>query len=370
LVLDFGRGQEWITPGGYKFRFQEDGNLVLYDPQGNPTWATGTMNTGANRFVVQTDGNVVLYEGNTPLWATDTYGNPGAYFAIQSDGNLVVYASSGKALFSTDTVGGRVQTHTAAWDWQKKHTPPTKSGYVNSNVGSYPLSFRADAYVGATIIGKLSQGTSLKILKSVTGGGYTTPRGSHRDDWYQVEVNGKKGYVAAYYVSEGSSNGGGGNNGNEPDLHSNPTISNPLKGFSHPLKGQGPLTQGWNTDFSHKGSSAYAMDFDAFFGAPVYAMRSGTVIKVISHFADDGRNDPAWANRANLVYIDHGNGYVSRYLHLKQSSVVVREGDRVNAGQKIAEQGNSGWSTDSHLHVAVHNAQGNSVPFEIPGINP
>ena len=240
----------------------------------------------------------------------------------------------------------------------------SKPGHVNSSIG---LNFRRSPSLSGARISTLPNGTNLTILETVSGDAYQP---DNRTDWYKVKVGDTVGYVAAYYVKEGSNSGGDGNPGNEPDLHSNPTISNPLKGFSHPLKGQGPLTQGWNTDFSHNGSSAYAMDFDAFFGAPVYAMRSGTVIKVISHFADDGRNDPAWANKANLVYIDHGNGYVSRYLHLKQSSVVVREGDRVNAGQKIAEQGNSGWSTDSHLHVAVHNAQGHSVPFEIPGINP
>jgi murein DD-endopeptidase MepM/ murein hydrolase activator NlpD len=157
---------------------------------------------------------------------------------------------------------------------------------------------------------------------------------------------------------------------NEPPLHSNPTESNPLKGFSHPFKGAGTLTQGWKTTFSHKGSSAYAMDFDRYFGAPVYAMRSGKVISVIENFDDNGRNDPSLGNKANLVFIQHDNGYVSRYLHLKKNSVSVQVGDSVSAGQQIAEQGNSGWSTASHLHVAIHKGSGSSVPFEIPGVNP
>ncbi|MBE9126923.1 MULTISPECIES: S8 family serine peptidase [unclassified Coleofasciculus] len=88
----------------------------------------------------------------------------------------------------------------------KPNPSPTKSGVVNSKVGSISLNFRADSYVGATIIGSLSKGTSLKILKSVTGGSYTTPTGSSRNDWYQVEANGKKGYVAAYYVDVTSDN--------------------------------------------------------------------------------------------------------------------------------------------------------------------
>ncbi|MGD2180498.1 S8 family serine peptidase [Lusitaniella coriacea] len=77
--------------------------------------------------------------------------------------------------------------------------PPAKPGVVNSKVGSDPLNFRVDSYVGANIIDKLSSGTSLKILKSTVGGSYNPGTGS-RNDWYQVEVNGQTGYVAAYYV--------------------------------------------------------------------------------------------------------------------------------------------------------------------------
>ncbi|MFB2970221.1 S8 family serine peptidase [Aerosakkonema sp. BLCC-F183] len=121
--LNFSRGQQWITSTGYKFIFQNDGNLVLYNPQRKPIWATGTEGTGADRFSVQADGNVVLYDRNKPVWATDTWGNSGAYFAIQNDGNLVVYFSNGKALFDTGTYGGRTGTVTASPDWLKKHTP-------------------------------------------------------------------------------------------------------------------------------------------------------------------------------------------------------------------------------------------------------
>jgi subtilisin-like proprotein convertase family protein len=72
-------------------------------------------------------------------------------------------------------------------------------GIVNSKVGSLPLNFRSDAYVGASIIGKLSEGTLLKVLQSVTGGSYQTDTGL-RNDWYKIEVDGKTGYVAAYYI--------------------------------------------------------------------------------------------------------------------------------------------------------------------------
>lgn len=83
-----------------------------------------------------------------------------------------------------------------------------KPGYVNSNVGGVNLRLRTQASTTAGVITTLSQGTKLKILRSVKGGTYSTTSGN-RNDWYEVEVNGKRGYVAAYYVNEGSNNNSG-----------------------------------------------------------------------------------------------------------------------------------------------------------------
>ena len=50
---------------------QGDGNLVLYDATGYPTWNTGTGGFGVYPyvFVVQTDANLVIYDANnSPIW--------------------------------------------------------------------------------------------------------------------------------------------------------------------------------------------------------------------------------------------------------------------------------------------------------------
>ena len=74
--------------------------------------------------------------------------------------------------------------------------------------------------------------------------------------------------------------------------------------------------------------------------APVLAAAGGVVVTQEVH--------PAYGN---LVEVDHGNELITRYAHV--SRFLVKKGDLVKRGQRIAEVGTTGRSTGPHLHFEV-----------------
>ena len=54
----------------------------------------------------------------------------------------------------------------------------------------------------------------------------------------------------------------------------------------------------------------------------------------------------------NCIFLDHGHGVISAYLHL--SSLLVKEGDFVNKGQVIGKVGSTGIASGPHLHWGMY----------------
>ena len=98
---------------------------------------------------------------------------------------------------------------------------------------------------------------------------------------------------------------------------------------------------GWRIDpFSGQRAFHEGIDFMAEHGTGIVAAAGGVVVYSDFH--------PQYGN---MVEIDHGNDLVSRYAHA--SKLLVKAGDVVLSGARIAEVGRTGRSTGTHLHFEV-----------------
>ena len=107
------------------------------------------------------------------------------------------------------------------------------------------------------------------------------------------------------------------------------------------------------------------------FGQPVLAPADGVVVRVRDR-ARDHRSRNSWAGigylliegmarealgpgriLGNHIVLNLGNGVYAALGHLRHDSARVKAGDTVRAGQHIADCGNSGNSTEPHLHVQL-----------------
>lgn len=99
---------------------------------------------------------------------------------------------------------------------------------------------------------------------------------------------------------------------------------------------------GWRSSGWHNGVDLVRSGGGAN-GTPVVASMSGTV-EVVQ------RSNSGYGN---MVLINHGNGYKTRYAHMISGSITVSVGDYVEAGQTIGRVGSTGNSTGPHLHFEV-----------------
>lgn len=97
----------------------------------------------------------------------------------------------------------------------------------------------------------------------------------------------------------------------------------------------------WEISCPYGKGGHMGVDLRAPYGTPIMAAAGGTVTLAA-----------VYRNYGNCVIIDHGNGVSTLYAHA--SSLCVRAGDKVSAGDVIALVGSTGYSTGNHLHFEVH----------------
>ena len=138
--------------------------------------------------------------------------------------------------------------------------------------------------------------------------------------------------------SSGSSNSGSFSSTqvSKPVVSGNGYFTHPCPGMSYQSSYFGEVRQGIGDTRPHKGH-----DYAAPRGTPIYAAAAGTV--VIAGWSDSA---------GNWVVISHGNGLVTKYMHMYQSPA-VSAGDKVVKGQYIGGVGTTGQSTGNHLHFQV-----------------
>ena len=111
-------------------------------------------------------------------------------------------------------------------------------------------------------------------------------------------------------------------------------VAHPLPDLKRVSSDFGGRTMGGRAE-NHSG-----LDMSAPSGTPIYATGPGLVTK------------SGWGTGyGQYVEINHGNGYLTRYAHA--SRLIARVGDRVNAGEQIANVGCTGRCTGPHLHYEV-----------------
>ncbi|RKZ78466.1 MAG: M23 family peptidase [Gammaproteobacteria bacterium] len=109
-----------------------------------------------------------------------------------------------------------------------------------------------------------------------------------------------------------------------------------------------PIKEGWTSSyygyridpFNGKKVFHHGLDFAGKAGSNIYAVADGMV---------------SWTGKrggyGEMIEIEHGNGYVTRYAHNKALNVQV--GDRITKGQIIASMGSTGRSTGPHVHYEI-----------------
>lgn len=116
---------------------------------------------------------------------------------------------------------------------------------------------------------------------------------------------------------------------------------------------------------THSGNGSKNEDYYCF-GKSLSAPGSGKIVDIINTIAD---NIPGQFNRdvptGNRVIIDHENGEFSILAHFKQGSILVSVGDAVIKGQELGKAGNSGNSSEPHLH---YHMQTTAKPFDGDGL--
>jgi murein DD-endopeptidase MepM/ murein hydrolase activator NlpD len=109
--------------------------------------------------------------------------------------------------------------------------------------------------------------------------------------------------------------------------------------------------QGYGGKFSHQNDNA--LDFTMPEGTELLAAREGVVLKVVQNNSTSCPLEEC-KKYNNYVIIYHPDGTFAMYAHIQLNGSLVKEGDIVKKGDKIAYSGNTGFTNGPHLHFSCY----------------
>ncbi len=128
------------------------------------------------------------------------------------------------------------------------------------------------------------------------------------------------------------------------------------------------VSQTWYGTYSHYMTGGeHALDFPMNNNDTIVPVAAGRVIAVKE---DSNTNCSSSCSDANYVIVDHGDGFIGRYYHFCQNCVDVSPGDVVSSSTRLGGAGNTGWSTETHLHFELADwEEGCTVKYGFANIN-
>ncbi len=131
---------------------------------------------------------------------------------------------------------------------------------------------------------------------------------------------------------------------------------------------QGPQNQLYAYDFrnGHTGDGKRLEDYEAF-DKEVLAPGDGRIIQVIDGSIDvmPGERDRS-VGVGNAIIIDHGNGEFSLLCHFRHESISMKVGDEIKQGDVIGRCGNTGNTSEPHIHFNLQDASLMHVAKALP----
>lgn len=201
--------------------------------------------------------------------------------------------------------------------------------FVSSSSANYPVEFERGNWILSVSLDAESKISGFRVTPPVSGKPKNTARNQtklnlpFRDEWFVVW------------------------GGDTPEQNQHQDAPNQRFAFD--------ILKTDASGATHKNDGAKNEDYYAF-GQEITAPADGTVVYAVDGIHD---NKPGEMNRmyvpGNLVIIKHAEGEFSLFAHLKQNSIRVKVGDKIVKGQTLGLCGNSGNSSEPHLHFQMQN---------------